>query len=159
MIAKAYLKVLEKIVNRLQDSPIDWVVTGSLGMALQGVPIEVRDIDIQADRDGAYEIERRHAEYVVKPVNYSKSERIRSHFGMLKIDDIKVEIMGDLQKHLDNQTWEDPVKVERYRHWVEVTGMRIPVLSLDYEYRAYLKLGRVEKAEMLRNWLQRTEVG
>ena len=159
MIAKAYLKVLEKIVNRLQDSPIVWVVTGSLGMALQGVPIEVHDIDIQTDRNGAYEIERRLAEYVVKPVTYSESERIRSHFGMLEIDGIKVEIMGDLQKRLDNQSWEEPVKVERYRRWVEVTGMRIPVLSLEYEYQAYLKLGRVEKAEMLRSWLQRTEAG
>jgi len=35
--------------------------------------------------------------------------------------------------------------------------MRIPVLSLEYEYQAYLKLGRIEKAEMLRSWLQETE--
>jgi hypothetical protein len=38
------LKVLRKIVTRLQDSPVDWVVTGSLGMALQGVPVEVHDV-------------------------------------------------------------------------------------------------------------------
>ena len=159
MIAEAYLKVLEKIVDRLQDSPINWVVTGSLGMALQGVPVEVHDIDIQTNRNGAYEIERRFAEYVVKPVTYSVSERIRSHFGMLEIDGIKVEIMGDLQKRLDNQTWEEPVKVEGYRYWIEVAGMRIPVLSLEYEYQAYLKLDRAEKAEMLRSWLQRRKTG
>jgi hypothetical protein len=37
---------------------------------------------------------------------------------------------------------------------VEVEGLRLPVLSLEYEYRAYLALGRVERAEMLRRWFQ-----
>jgi len=32
--------------------------------------------------------------------------------------------------------------------------MRIPVLSLEYEYRAYLRLGRREKAEKIRRWLE-----
>jgi len=32
--------------------------------------------------------------------------------------------------------------------------MQVPVLSLEYEYQAYLKLGRIDKAEMLRKWLQ-----
>jgi len=159
MAANHYLKVLEKIVSRLENKPIAWVVTGSLGMALQGVPVQVHDIDIQTDKDGAYEIERCLAEYVVEPVRYSQSERIRSHFGMVEIDGIKVEIMGDIQKRLGDESWEEPVKVERYRRWVEVGGMRIPVLSLEYEYQAYLKLGRSEKAEMLRMWLQRPEAG
>lgn len=128
-------------------------------MALQGIPVEVHDIDIQTDKDGAYEIENCFAEYVVQPVRYSESERIRSHLGVLEIDGIRVEIMGDIQKHLGNQTWEEPVKVERYRHWVEVDGMLIPVLSLEYEYQAYLKLGRIEKAEMLRSWLRKTAAG
>jgi hypothetical protein len=67
--------------------------------------------------------------------------------------------MGDIQKRLGDQSWEKPVKVEYYRRWVEVGGMLIPVLSLEYEYQAYLKLGRIEKAEMLRSWLQETEAG
>lgn len=128
-------------------------------MALQGVPVQNHDVDIQTDKDGAYQIERRFSEYVIKPVCCSVSERIRSHFGALEIDGIKVEIMGDIQKRLDNQGWEEPVKVECYRRWVEIDGMRIPVLSLEYEYQAYLKLGRSDKAEMLRDWLQRTEAG
>jgi hypothetical protein len=67
--------------------------------------------------------------------------------------------MGDIQKRLDDQTWEEPVKVECHRLWVGINGMRIPVLSLEYEYQAYLKLGRSEKAEMLKKWLQRAKAG
>ena len=159
MTRTQHLSVLRKICAHLEDSGINWVVTGSLGMALQGVLVQVHDIDIQTDKDGAYEIERRFPKYMIKPVGYSVSERIRSHFGALEIDGIKVEIMGDVQKHLGNQSWEEPVKVERYRCWVEIDGMRVPVLSLEYEYQAYLKLGRGDKAETLRDWLQRTEAG
>jgi hypothetical protein len=157
MIELRYLNTLHTIHALLKDSQINWVVTGSLGMALQGMDIEVHDIDIQTDKDGAYEMERLFFEYVVKPVHDSVSERIRSHFGALEIGGIKVEIMGDIQKRLDNQTWEEPVKVECHKHWVGIDGMQIPVLSLAYEYQAYLKLGRNEKAEMLRKWLQKSK--
>ena len=157
MIEAQYLNVLRKIYARLEDNQVDWVITGSLGMAMQGVDVKVHDIDIQTDKDGAYEIESRFSEYVVRPVRYSISERIRSHLGVLEIDGGKVEIMGDIQKRLDDQTWEEPVKVERHRRWVEIDGMQIPVLSLEYEYHAYLKLGRDQKAEMLRKWLQGAE--
>lgn len=159
MIPNDHLKALAVIVDRLRDRAIAWVVTGSLGMALQGVPAQVHDIDIQTDEDGAYEIERCLAAYVVKPVRYSESERIRSHFGALEVDGIKVEIMGGVQKRLNDLDWEEPVRVEDHRHWITVDRMRVPVLSLEYEYQAYLKLGRVERAEMLRSWLRKTGDG
>jgi hypothetical protein len=155
MIPNQHLQVLRRIVMCLKGRSIPWVVTGSVGMALQGVPLEVHDIDIQTNKDGAYAIERVLMEYKVKPVRYRESKCIRSHLGMLEIDGIQVEIMGDIQKRLENRAWEEPVNVETYRHWVKIDGMLVPVLSLDYEYQAYLRLGRTEKAEMLRAWLQR----
>jgi hypothetical protein len=159
MIPNAYFKVIQEIMNRLKGNAITWVVTGSLGMALQGVPVEIHDIDIQTDQNGAYEIEKRFAEYGIQSVHYLESERMRSHFGKLEIDGITVDIMGDIQKRLDDQSWETSVEIERYRRWVEVGEMRIPVLSLEYEYQAYLTLGRSDKAEMLRSWLQKEEAG
>ena len=159
MIEAQYLNTLRKIVARLEDSPINWVVTGSLGMALQSMDMEIHDVDIQTDKDGAYEIERRFSDCVVKPIRHSTSDRIRSYFGVLDIDGIRVEIMGDIQKRLDGQGWEEPVKIERYRRWVEIKGMWVPVLSLEYEYQAYLRLGRRGKAAILGDWLKRGEAG
>ena len=155
MIEDQHLNTLRKIYSRLEDNNVNWVITGSLGMALQGMTVDVHDIDIQTDKEGAYEIERRFSEYIVQPVSYIISERIRSHLGALEIDGIKVEIMGDIQKRSEDLAWEDPVEVELYKCWAGINGMQIPVLSLEYEYQAYLKLGRNEKAEMLRNWLQK----
>ncbi len=154
MIDSRFLVVLQKIYERLETCNVPWVITGSFGMALQGIDMEVHDIDLQTDQRGAYEIESRFSEYVITPVRYLSSERIRSHLGKLEIDSIKVEIMGAIQKRIDEHTWEEIVRVEEYRKWVEIEGIQIPVLSLEYEYQAYLKMGRVEKASQIRSWLQ-----
>ena len=154
MLNPDYLKVLRKINERLSNTSVNWAVTGSLGFALQGVPVEPNDIDIQTDKRGAYEIERYFSEFMTKRVTLSSTEKIRSYFGEFMINRIKVEIMGDIQKSLEDGSWENPVDLEHHKRVVQVEGMQVPVLSLEYEYQAYLKLGRVDKAEMLRNWLQ-----
>jgi len=65
------------------------------------------------------------AECIVQPVRYVISEHIRSHFGILKIEGVKVEIMGALQKRLDGQRWESPVEVAEHSSRVKQN----PVLS------------------------------
>jgi len=154
MIDPIYFKVLHKIYTQLNNSTVNWVVTGSLGFALQGVPIEVHDIDIQTDRAGIYKIEQLFSEFVIKKVSFSSAERIRSHFGVLMIDGIKVDIMGDIQKKIEDGTWETSVDLKQQKRFGDVEGMHVPVLSLEYEYHAYLKLGRTETAEKLRKWLE-----
>ena len=154
MLDIAYLKALRKIYVRLNNTSINWAVTGSFGFALQGLPVEPNDIDIQTDREGACEIEHHFSEFMTKRVTFSSTENIRSYFGELMIDGIKVEIMGDIQKQLADGSWENPVNLKHHKKVLEIEGMQIPVLSLEYEYQAYMNLGRIEKAEMLRNWLQ-----
>ncbi len=150
---KKYLRVLRKIYDQLENSTVNWAITGSFGFWLQGLTIKVNDIDIQTDENGAYQIEKSLIEFQVKPVLFSSTDNIQSHFGELNIDGIKIEIMGDIQKKNSNGDWENPINLSQYKKFVKVEEMRIPVLSLDYEYEAYLKLGRYEKAEMLKNWL------
>ena len=153
MIDRRFLAVLRKVHARLASADVSWAVTGSMGFALQGVPVEPHDIDIQSDEKGVYEIERLFSEYVARPVALSSTGTMRSHFGALSIDGLQVEIMGDIQKRSDDGAWEEPTDLNRHRRFVDVDGMRIPVLSLEYEYQAYLKLGRIERAEMLKNRL------
>ena len=153
MIDPVYLNVLRQIHARLSYTDVNWVVTGSLGFALQGVPVQPNDIDIQTDKVGAYAIERLFSDLIIRKVKFSATERIKSHFGALQIDGIQVEIMGDIQKKGADGVWEAIVNPAHYRQMVEIAGMLVPVLSLEYEYQAYLKFGRVEQAKMLRRWL------
>jgi hypothetical protein len=152
-----YIPVLQQIYSRIKDNQNGWVIAGSLSMALQGLDIDVHDIDIQTNKEGAYEIENKLNEFITTPVQFISSDIIQSYFGKLDVDGVRVEIMGAVQKKLQNEIWEDPVIVELYREWVRVESMNIPVLSLEYEYEAYKKLGRYKKAEMLGRWLNQRE--
>ena len=100
MIDRAYLDVLRTLYARLSGTEVVWVVTGSLGFALQSVPVTPHDIDLQTDAVGAYAIMRLFCEQVVRPVAFSSTATIRSYFGTLAIAGITVEIMGAIQKRL-----------------------------------------------------------
>ena len=155
LVAPEYLEALRIICSSLCDTSINWAVTGSCGFALQGVPVTPADIDIQTDRNSAYEIERILGEHVIEKVHFRKSEIIRSHFGALIIKGIRVEIMGDIEKRGQRKTWGKPVDLKKHTRYVKYKGMSIPVLSLEYEYQAYRDLGRFDKAEMLKSRLTR----
>lgn len=154
MINPTFIAVLRQIATSLQESGVNWAVTGSAGQALQGVAIEPHDIDVQTDREGAYEIERRFSAQVSRKVRFSSGERIRSHFGALLIDGVQVEIMGAVQKLQADGTWEVEVDPGRYRRIISFADLQVPVLALEYEAEAYQKLGRLDRAELLRQALQ-----
>jgi hypothetical protein len=158
MIDQSYLKTLKFLVNRLESSNIMWAVTGSLSMALQGVPVVPNDIDIQTDEKGAYVIQKLFNEHVVKPVTFSGEKTIKSHFGSIKLFDILIEIMGGVQKLLPNGLWEPPVDIQPHCRFIKLEGMNIPVLSLEYEESAYRKLGRIKKADLLKQYLENKKV-
>jgi hypothetical protein len=46
------------------------------------------------------------------------------------------------------------VQISATRRWVETQGLRLPVLSLAYEYQAYQYLGRAEKVRLLEKHLK-----
>jgi hypothetical protein len=150
------LKALQIIYPEMTNpgrKPINWAITGSLGMVLHGMQMDIHDIDIQTDKEGAYEIERRLVRYLVKLVHFKASERIRSYFGAFEIDGIKIEVMGDMQHLMPDQKWDSPVVLDACRDWVDYADMHIPVITLEHEVNAYQKMGRTEKAEMIKTFL------
>jgi hypothetical protein len=100
LLEQRYLDVLRELSVRLEvpGSSVLWVVAGSAAFALQGLPVTVHDVDIQTDTAGAYEMERRFAASVTRPVRYATAERIRSHLGALILDGITAEVMGDISE-------------------------------------------------------------
>jgi len=73
--------------------------------------------------------------------------------GAFVVDGLIVEVLGGVQKRIDG-VWEAPVDVDVHRRWVPLEGLTVPVLSLAYEEQAYRALGRIERADLLRDWLQ-----
>ena len=153
MITAKYQKAIRTIYETLKDLDISWAITGSLGFALHGMDVGINDIDLQTNEDGAYRIEDAFRSNVIRKIAFSEAELIRSHFGVLSVQEVTIEIMGALQKKLPSGEWEPPIKVEKHREFIDFEGMRLPVLSLSYEEQAYRKLGRIEKADEIKEWL------
>lgn len=156
MIPERFVKVIKMIHGKLTGSDIVWALTGSTSFAIQGLDVVPKDIDIQTDKEGAYRIEELFSEYVVERVKFKESELIRSHFGKLVIDGIDVEIMGDIQKKVDGN-WEPPVNLPQYILFVDFQGLKLPVLSLEYEAEAYRKLHRYDRARVLSEFTSRSQ--
>jgi hypothetical protein len=143
-----------KIVHAvIEDDPVPWALTGSLAFWLRGIDVPVKDIDIQTDKNGAYEIERRLRKFVSVPVQFRSSPTIRSHFGKLLVNGVTVEIMGDIEKLTPEVSWLPTPPLHTITERINYDGMSIPVLLADYECRAYKLLGRDEKAELLLDWI------
>lgn len=159
MVPEKFLVALRTIHAALLPSNIDWAVTGSLGMALQGMQLPVNDIDLQTDVAGARALHRRLREFEVTPLRFKESESIRSHLGKLEIQGVPVEVIGAVQTRLPDGAWGAPVQIAPIRRWVKVEGMDIPVVSLAHEVQAYRQMGRPEKAELLRRWLNEHGAG
>lgn len=153
MLSLAHIKALHVLYARLTNTDIHWAITGSTGFALQGIPIEVHDIDLQTDEPGAYRVQDVLKEYVVRPIIFRETINIKSHYGLLDIACVLVEVMGGIQKRQPDGSWEAPVDPVNYRHFVTYEGIQLPVLSLEYEIEAYFKLGRLEEAKFLKSWL------
>ncbi len=154
MIEERHLRALSRLWRGLEDSDVRWMVTASLNLALHGLPVQVHDIDVLTDEAGAYEIERRFAQHSTQAVCLRTSECIRSHFGSLCLEGVTIEIMGDVETYDEVNGWRPTPGSAGNSEVILLQGMPIPVRTLEAEYAAYLQLGRAEKAELVRRWLQ-----
>jgi hypothetical protein len=146
----AYLSALRILVGYLPLNEINWALTGSTAHALQGVPVEPHDIDVQTDEAGTWKAAEALAAFCVSSPRWKESQRIRSLLGRYSIGGIETELIGALRKRRPDGLWGDPTDPAEHRRIVRLEDFAIPVLTLEYEAVAYAELGRRERAELLR---------
>ena len=146
MIDSGIMNTLRIIVRHLKNKDIPWTVMGSLSLALQGVDINPKDIDILTDEHGAFQIGVLLEEHEVKPVNFSRTELFESFYGLYYIEGIKVEVMGDLRVRLDG-TWVSLSGRLKSPIFVQENSLNIPVSPLQDQLLFYEKLGREKDKE------------
>jgi hypothetical protein len=153
-VPQPLLALLHLITDHLRDTSITWAITGSCSLALQDVPVAVHDIDLRTTAKDAYALEAVFRAHQKRPVSFASTGTVQSHFGALEINGIQVEIIGDMQHRLPDGTWEPIVDMNRFKVWVAVEGLDLPVMSLPFLYQAYQLLGRADKVALLKNWLE-----
>jgi len=150
MVEQKIIKVLKIIYQKLKNQKIKWVLVGSTSLALQGVKIKPKDIDILTNKEGALKINELFKEYEVKPVKFGRlkiggRELFESYLGKFKIKGVKVEIMGNLKEKLGRK-WIYLHKRLKSPKIVKIEGMKIPVSPLEEQLKSYSRLGRKKDA-------------
>ncbi len=141
-------RVLRLVAPSLDQQRLPWALVGSSASSLQGLRCVPKDIDLAADRAGAYLMGKLLAPYVVRPVAFSETERYASHFGIFTIDGVNVEVMGDLLVKGDGEHID---VAEHYARWnrqvrhVRLEELEVPVAPLEWQLVANALLGRDDR--------------
>jgi len=152
MVQKKIIKVLKIISQNLKSQKIRWVLVGSASLALQGVKIEPKDIDILTNKEGAFKINELFKKYEFKPVEFGclkigGREMFKSYLGKFRIKGVKVEVMGNLKEKLGRK-WNYLYKRLKSPRIINFEGMKLPVSPLEDQLKSYSRLGR--KKDLIR---------
>jgi hypothetical protein len=147
MIPQKNIDALRIITKKFSEHNLNWVLIGSTALAIHGVDVDVRDIDIKTDQESINKIGELLNEYAIETVHYKESEKFKSIYGLFNISGVQVEIFTDLECKTDGE-WE---KIPNFDKVVikKCEEMNIPLIDLHEEYEAYKKLGRIDKANKI----------
>lgn len=141
----AWRTVLRQIAGQLEVAGVQYVVAGGTSLALHGLPVKVKDLDLEMDIAGVYRFTELFAEHVVEPVRWQESEIYRSHFGRFDIAGVQVEVMACLERR-EGAGW-TPTQTSHVER-VVLDGLQIAVSWLEEEALAYIRRGRLDRAAL-----------
>ena len=150
-----HAQVLTFLIEKIQPVELPWALTGSASLRLQGVDISVNDLDLQTDAQTIYILEKNLAEFMKTPIHVWESEHTLSHHGQAEINGLQVEFLGDMRHRSTAGVWESAVDIASVRIWVNWHELQVPVLPLSHEVLAYEKMGRMQKAELIRSAIKK----
>lgn len=149
IMKKAITEALRVISRILKGRDLEWVLVGSTSLALQGVKVYPKDVDVLTGKDEAYEIAELLREYEVYPVSFKRSELFASHFGKFNVGGVLVEVMGDLETFIDGRWTNVTADRLRLKRLCRVGDLEVPVSSLEQQLESYEKLNRKKDARTI----------
>ncbi len=150
--------VLSLLVTQIIPADCLWALTGSAGLRLQGVDLSVHDLDLQTDAKTIYLLQEKLAPFMKVPVHIWETEHTHSCHAQAEIDGLQVELLGDVCHRGAEGAWQLPLDIPSVLVRVEWRGLQIPVLSLAHEALAYERMGRSQKAELIRAVIRKATV-
>jgi hypothetical protein len=154
MLNENQTKAIEILTKRIPKT-INWAFIGSINLAIHGVEVTPRDIDILTDKTGVYEIEEALKEYVTKTTEFKEYKTYSSYRVVFEIEGIEVEALGDVDNKVPNaDLWTERSRLSG-RTLVNFNKLKVPVINLKQELSAYEKRGRADKVKIIKEFLER----
>jgi hypothetical protein len=154
-LPEQHTAVLGFLLKEIPPAKYPWALTGSAGLRLQGMDIPVNDLDLQTDASTVFLLEKKLSRYMKVSVHLWETAHTLSYHGQAEIQGLQVELMGDIRHRQADQTWSESLEIESVLVWVKWHELEVPLLSLEHEALAYEKMGRTQKAALIRSTLRK----
>ena len=149
-----FLMVLQLISDRMGE--LMYAVRGTAGLVLQGLSMQMEDIDIVCNKETALASYDLFKEFLKENVEYKESDKYKSYFGKLEIKGVMVEIYGEWQI-LDNKgVWSKPFDGSD-RIKVKFKGEEFYVVPASTELQMFALMGRWSAFHKIKREIGRKE--
>lgn len=135
-------KILTIIADALKDTGVFWHLIGSSNLAVQGMPVEPRDIDITTLPEFQPKIKEVLQKYIKK--DFYKPE-FPAQMLIMEIQGIEVEFVG--------RNPDDKLVMRERTEFIEWKGLELPILPLRFAKEWYEIEGRPEKGKKIEEFL------
>ncbi|GIW26978.1 MAG: hypothetical protein KatS3mg070_0341 [Meiothermus sp.] len=155
LLPERIVQVLRVICPILNDAQVEWATSGSLALALHGLPVVPKDVVLKTDRVGVEQTARLLVEYLSHPPGLHLGVRlIRAYMAQLKIQGLEVEVMGNLEFQSPDGRWNPAPDFRHRRTVIDYLGLSIPVVSLEFLFALYTQLQRPGRAALIKARLE-----
>ncbi len=141
MDEKNIKQILTIILDKLQGKKFIWRVEGSANLRLQGVEVNVNDLDITTNEEGINIFREALKEYIIKDFF---SNKINGNSIICNVNNFEIEInyYGDRELNMFEKN-----KI------VVWNNLEIPILPLKYAKKFYELINREEKVKLIEKYL------
>jgi hypothetical protein len=116
---------------------------GTTSLVLQGIKMNVDDIDILTDKPTALACNQLLADFISEEVAYKESPQFKSFFGKFQVNGILVEVMGEWQIKDKKGDWGQVFKaVEEEKKEIKLQEQKIWVTTIPTELVMFAQMNR-----------------
>lgn len=149
MLDQNFIEALKILSLRFRENNFIWAVVGSTNLALQGLDIIPRDIDIITTIDSLPKIKNIFGEFDVAEMEEKQSATSGSYWRVvLNINNIEIEVLGEKEQGVYAHRL-----LAGHKKDILLDDVNIPCLELKSELQAYQETGRQNKVELIESFL------
>jgi hypothetical protein len=147
MINDDFKKAIFEISEKMIENNIKYAITGSTNLALQGVPVSPKDIDIVVFYEDLERMIHIFPRFLKSSVRKMETEVGEAWEVLLNIDGVDVQFFSEMQGAYHSALYENS-------HCLDINDRLIYCFPLRQEMKIYKEMGKGEKVEMIRKFLR-----